>query len=433
MAMSPGCGIPRRGARASNRQRNILMGAPETHTKETRPFPWFGLFILSALIFTSVTSEFLPTGLLPEIAAELKVTEGQVGLLISLFAGTVVVSAAPLAALTRRFSRKRLVIVVLLVFVVSNLLAAAAPTYEALAGARILSGLAHGLFWAVVGAYSAHLVPKKMIGRAVAITSGGGTAAFVLGVPLGTALGHVLGWRLAFAGIAAMILVLIVMAIRFLPPVKHIEELKTGEIALPLRKDRTIPGVVIICLTVVLILTGHNIFYTYIAPFLLGPGNIDEGAVAGILFLYGVGGAIGLVIAGAVTDRFPRAGLAVGIAVVAASVMVVGLFPHVTWLLIGAIFIWGIAFGGIPAILQTRLLHTASVRLRDVAAAYLTTSFNIAIGTGALIGAILLDWLTITALPFVDVGIVMLGFVFVLVGEAWLRRRNARLGIPTAR
>jgi DHA1 family inner membrane transport protein len=407
------------------------MGAPATHNtadspgEEAMPFPWFGLFILSALIFTAVTSEFLPTGLLPEIAAELKVSDSQVGLLISLFAGTVVLTAAPLAALTRRFSRKKLVVVVLLVFVVSNVLAAIAPTYEALAGARILSGLAHGLFWAVVGAYSAHLVPKKMIGRAVAITSGGATAAFVLGVPVGTALGNVLGWRLAFAGIAAMILVLVFMAIRFLPPVQHIEELKTGEIALPLRKDPTIPGVVIICLTVVIILTGHNIFYTYIAPFLLGPGAIVEGAIAGILLLYGVGGAIGLVLAGAVTDRFPRAGLAVAIALVAVSVIAIGLFPGVTWLLLSSIFIWGIAFGGIPAILQTRLLHTASLRLRDVAAAYLTTSFNIAIGGGALIGAILLDWISITALPFVDVAIVMVGFVFVLMGEAWLRRRAA--------
>ena len=402
------------------------MAAATLSTSEPRPFPWTGLFILSALIFTSVTSEFLPTGLLPEIAAELNVTEAQVGLLISLFAGTVVVSAAPLASLTRRFSRKRLVIVVLLVFVVSNLLAAAAPTYQVLAGARILSGLAHGLFWAVVGAYSAHLVPKNMIGRAVAITSGGGTAAFVLGVPLGTALGHVLGWRLAFAGIAAMILVLVFMAIRFLPPVQHIEELKTGEIPLPLRKDRTIPAIVIICLTVVILLTGHNIFYTYIAPFLLGPGNIDPGAIAGVLFLYGVGGAFGLVIAGAVADRFPRAGLAVAIAVVAAAVTAIGLFPHVTWILIAAIFVWGVAFGGIPTILQTRLLHSASIRLRDVAAAYLTTSFNIAIGAGAFIGAILLGLVNIRVLPFVDLGILVISFIFVLVGEAWLRRRDSR-------
>lgn len=82
--------------------------------------------------------------------------------------------------------------------------------------ARVLGGLAHGLFWAVVGAYSAHLVPKKFLGRAVAITAGGGTAAFVLGVPLGTAIGHAFGWRSSFLVMACVILVLVVVAARIL-------------------------------------------------------------------------------------------------------------------------------------------------------------------------------------------------------------------------
>nr|MDQ2697664.1 MFS transporter [Actinomycetota bacterium] len=152
-------------------------------------FPWVALIVIAATIFVSVTSEFLPTGILPDIAAELDVTESQVGFLVTLFAGTVVLSAAPLAILTRRFSRKGLVVVVMVLFLLSNVAAGLAPNYELLAAARVLGGLAHGLFWAIMGAYAAHLVPKKQLGRAVAITSSGATAAFVLGVPLGTALG----------------------------------------------------------------------------------------------------------------------------------------------------------------------------------------------------------------------------------------------------
>ena len=97
------------------------MGAPRN------TFPWAGLLTLSALIFTSVTSEFLPTGLLPDIAAELKVSESQVGLLVTVFAGTVVLTAAPLSVLTRRYSRKSLVIVVLIAFALANVLAALPP------------------------------------------------------------------------------------------------------------------------------------------------------------------------------------------------------------------------------------------------------------------------------------------------------------------
>lgn len=394
-------------------------------TAENRPFPWVGLLTLSALIFVSVTSEFLPTGLLPDIAAELRVSESQVGLLITLFAGTVVLSAAPLTALTRNHSRKALVVVVLLVFVFGNVLASVAPSYAVLAIARVIGGLAHGLFWAVVGAYSAHLVPKHQIGRAVAITGSGATAAFVFGVPLGTALGHALGWRLAFAVIAAIILVLIVAVMRLLPAVQHVEEVSTGEVPLPLAKDRSIPSVVFVCVIVVLLIGAHNVFFTYVAPYLIGPVGVEPGAVAGILFLYGGAGAVGLVLAGVFADRFPRSGLAVAIAAVAASVLALGLAPMLPWVALPAIVLWSIAFGGTPAMLQTRMLHAVSARMRDLASAYLTTSFNIAIGGGALVGGILLDAFTVRALPFVDVALSVVTVLVLLLGDAWLRARES--------
>ena len=396
------------------------MGAPRA---TTTTFPWVGLFVLSALIFTSVTSEFLPTGLLPDMAAELDVSESQVGLLITLFAGTVVLSATPLTALTRRYSRKSLVVVVLLVFVFGNVLAALAPNYAILAIARVIGGLAHGLFWSVVGAYSAHLVPHHQIGRAIAITSGGGTAAFVLGVPLGTALGHALGWRLAFAVLAAIIFALILLVVRYLPAVRHGEDLATGEIALPMRKDPTIPGIVLVCLIVVLVMTGHNIFSTYIAPYLIGPMGVPADNVAALLFLYGGAGVIGLVAAGVISDKFPRAGFAVTLGIALVAVLMLGLIPANPWLAIPAFTVWGVAFGGLPAMLHARMMRTASLRMRDNAASYITTSFNAAIGGGALVGGILLDRISILSLPFAYVVLAFAGLVVAVAGDAWLRRR----------
>jgi len=388
-------------------------------------FPWVGIFTLAALIFTSVTIEFLPTGLLPEIATELGVSQSQVGILVSVFAGTVVLSAAPLATLTRRFPRKTLVIVVLVVIVVSSVLTGLAPNYPLLVAARVLGGLAHGLFWAVVGAYSAHLVPKKFLGRAVAITAGGGTAAFVLGVPLGTAIGHAFGWRSSFLVMACVILVLVVVAARILPPVQHLEPLVTGEIPLPLRKDKTIPGIILICLTVVLLMTAHNLFYTYIAPFLLGPVGVPSASVALVLFLYGSAAVIGLVFAGALSDRFPRAALAGSLLVIALSVLVIGLFAGTPWIVFPALVIWSIGFGMAPPVLQARMLHTASRRMRDIASAYLTTSFNIGIGVGALIGAVILDAVGVGVLPYVTAGVTLLAVVVFLAGDVRLRRRAA--------
>lgn len=353
-------------------------------------------------------------------------SESQVGLLITIFAATIVVSTAPLAALTRNYSRKSLVIMVLLVFVVANLLAAAAPNYAVLVVARIIGGLSHGLFWAVVGAYSAHLVPPHQVGRAVAVTSAGATTAFVLGVPVGTALGHALGWRLAFVVIAIIILALTIMVVRVLPPVDHKHTLSTAEIALPLHKDRSVPGVVFVCILVALVMLGHNLFYTYIAPYLIGPAGTDPGAVAGVLLIYGASGAVGLALAGLLVDRFPRSIIPVTIAVVAICAALLGMFPADPWIMLPVTFFWGMAFGGVPAMMQTRLLQLASPRMRDVGSAYLTTSFNVGIGGGALAGGIFLDQYGILALPGIGAGILVVAVVFAVVGGELLRKRDAR-------
>jgi predicted MFS family arabinose efflux permease len=350
-----------------------------------------------------------------------------VGILVTVFAGTVVLTATPLAVLTRRYSRKSLVLVVLFVFVLANLLAAIAPNYEVLVVARVLGGLAHGLFWSVVGAYSAHLVPKHQLARAVSITGGGGTAAFVLGVPLGTALGHSLGWRLAFGILAGAVLVLTLVTAKLLPPVDHGVTLSTGEIAIPMRKDRTVPGVIIIGVIIVLVALGHNLFYTYIAPFLIGPTGIEPAQVAGVLFLFGGAGAVGLVAAGTLGDRFPRAAMSGAIILVLVAVSGLAAFSHVQWIALVAIGVWGASFGALPSLLQARMLHTASARVRDVAASYFTTSFNFAIGMGALIGGLLLDRFGVGVLPVFDIGITVLGLALVLFSNVWLARRAYRL------
>ena len=388
-------------------------------------FPWVGLLTLAGAIFVSVTSEFLPTGLLPEMSEELGVSLSTVGYLVTIFAATVVIATTPLAALTRRYSRKSLVVVVLLVIALANTLAAVAPTYEILVGARILGGLAHGLFWAVVAAYSAHLVPKEQLGRAVAITAGGGSAAFVLGVPVGTALGHALTWRAAFLIIAGIVVVLAIVVVRFLPAVDHHVPLRTGEIPLPLHKDKSLRHVIILCVVILLILTGQNVYSTYIAPWLIETGGFGEDVVPFMLFLFGGAGAIGLVLAGLVTDRFPRRGLIGATSIVLVSLLILAIASANTIVVVIAFIAWGIAFGGIPAMLQTRMLHTASFRMRDLAAALQTTAFNIGIGGGALVGGLLLEPFGLGSLPLAAIIFMLAGILAFIGFDAW-RSAKAR-------
>ncbi len=379
------------------------------------PFPLFRLLVLTGAIFVSVTSEFLPTGLLVDIAEELNVSESQVGLLVTVFAATVVLSTAPLTVLTKKLSRKWLMVGLLTVFAFANVVCAIAPTYEVLVAGRILGGLAHGLFWAVTGPYVALLVRREQLARAVSITNGGGTVAFVLGVPLGTALGHALGWRLSFLVMAVVVLAFTALVVFCLPPVSHLVPLATGEIAVPTRKDGTVPAVLITCTIVLIVVAGQNVFYTYIAPWIIEVAHFPADSVGALLFAYGAAGAIGLVLAGIFGDRNPLAAPVIFIIGVAGSVMVLALVSDIPWAVVAAIVAWSIFFGGLPAIMHARNLRAASPRIRDEAAAWLTTSFNIGIGGGALLGGVLFDSWGVESLPWVQAAIVLAGAAFMFL------------------
>lgn len=387
-------------------------------------FPLVPLLVISGAIFASVSSEFLPTGLLPDIAGELHVSVSQAGLLVTIFAITVVVSTVPLTALTLRFSRKWLMVAMLGVVVGANVLCAVAPTYEFLAGARVLGGLAHGVFWSVTGPSAARIVPRHQLSRAVAVTQAGGSAAFVLGVPLGTALGHALGWRLAFAVMAGIVLLLLILVVFALPPVAHIVPLTTGEIAVPVRRDKTIPALIVVSLTILLINLGQNTFYTYIVPWSTKVGGVASGDIGGLLFAYGVAGAVGLVVAGVFVDRFPRGALLVlafGIVVALVGLAVVA--PGTPLYVVIGLVVWSVAYGGIPSLLHSRMQHSVSARIRDTAAAWVTIAFNTAIGGGALFGGLLLDGFGLQVLPWAEIALVLAGIAFVIATD----RRRIRL------
>jgi MFS transporter, DHA1 family, inner membrane transport protein len=406
-------------------------------TQQPARFPLFRLLVIAGAIFVNNTSEFLPTGLLPDIAAGLRVSESQVGLLVTAFAATVVIGTAPLTALTQRFSRKWLMVVTLTVFVLVNVLCALAPTYEWLLAGRILGGLAHGLFWAVTGPYASRLVHRRHLSRAIAVTGAGSSVALVLGVPLGTALGHALGWRLAFGVTAGAVALFVVLVAVLLPPVSHLVPVKTGAIELPLYRDRTVPVVVIVCLCVILIITGHFMFYSYIAPWVTQVAGLSADAVPIILAIYGASGAVGLVLAGTLGDRFPRAAITAMVAVVVVAVSVLALAGGASPVVaIAGIVVWSIAIGGVGPLLQSRMLHGTTQRLRDLGSAWVTISFNVAIGVGALLGGALLDGLGIASLPFASVVLLIAGIVFMLATDRFRIARHpgwptGTLSIPT--
>ena len=369
--------------------------------------PLAALLTLSFTIFVNITVEMLPMGLMLPMSRELEVSAELVGLLVTVFAFTVVLTSTLLIWLTRKVSRKLLVVVVLVIFAVSCIGVAVAPGFAAVVVLRIVGGLAHGVFWAVVGSYAAYLVPKELLGRAVAIVNAGGSVAFVLGVPLATLMGQLIGWRWAFTFFGGVSLVAAVVVAKVLPAVDHRAEdvvAQTGPVdvvaadARP-KKQHWLFAVVAAILSTTLVMIGQYAVYTHITPYLVEHGGLPESWLSPTLLAYGVVGVIALVMLSVWFGKRPTVE-AIACLVMIIVAMGVLLLIDAPLMVIAAVLLWGFAFGALPPLLQTRAMHVVPASALQPTMALYTTGFNIGIGGGALLGTVVIGAFGFAALPW---------------------------------
>jgi predicted MFS family arabinose efflux permease len=357
------------------------------------------LATLGASAFVYVTAETIPIGLLPQIADDLQVTEANVGLLLTSYAVVAGVTTIPLTAITMRIPRHLLIAATVAIFVVSQIVAARAPTFLILVLARLICAVAHGVFWSAIAPVAARLAPPDRAGRATAMVFLGNSLAIVLGVPLGTALGQWLGWRVAIGALAVAGAICVVTLLIVLPRMPALPQDLAARAGARLRASITIirsGPVASVCLITVVLVIGHFAAYTYIAPLVRRDGGLEGVALSALLLGYGAAGLLGNWLAGRFVDRRPGTLLFTMLAVAAAALLtlvpVLGPAPTVI-----AALLWGGAFTAIPVTLQAAILRVAP-QARDAASAVYVVAFQIGIGGGALLGerfvnAGLLPWL----------------------------------------
>jgi predicted MFS family arabinose efflux permease len=367
-----------------------------------------GLLLLALSVFTVVTTEVLPVGLLPAIAHDLHAGASAVGLLVTLYAALVAVLAVPLTVATRRVPRKRLLLLSTAGFVLSNVLAGLAPDLAVLAVARALGGVAHAVFFSVCIGYAARLVPPGSTGKALALVSGGISVAFVLGVPLGTALGTAVGWRGSFVALAVLMAVAVTLIALRLPPVE----------APPVR-DRGVPTRRRSLTAAVgangLLYAGHNVLYTYVTVLLLRSGAVPA-AVGPILLVFGAVGLVGVWIAGPRLDRHFRRTALVVLALLAVAILGAGAAFPVLVAVVVAGAVWNGAFGPVASVFQTAAVRTDAVSA-DLAGALINATSNVGIGAGAAIGGLVLEAAGIRAVAWTAAAVVVLAGAVVLVAR----------------
>ncbi|WP_432570752.1 MFS transporter [Kineococcus sp. SYSU DK005] len=361
-----------------------------------RRLPAGTLALLAAAVFAAVSTEVMPVGLLPQLAAAFAVPEDRIGWWMSAYALVVALGAVPVTALLAHRSPRGVLVALLLVYALANglvVLAGSTGGFALALAARLLGGLAHAGLFSVAVATAVAVSPPGRSGRAVALVNTGITLALALGVPLGTAAGAAWGWRWAFAATTGVLLLLAAAAAVLVPARPPATPPVPGPRgATGPRPGRTRAGVLgalrgrpllLVATTTVVLTLGHYGAYTYVTPLLLRAGA-GQGAVGPALLGYGLASFAGLLLAGATADRHPLAALRAAIAVIAACLLALGPASGHTAATVAVVVLWGAAFGALPSLLQTAALRASDVP--GAAPAVVNSTFNVGIAVGAWAG-----------------------------------------------
>ncbi|MGW7201536.1 MFS transporter [Streptomyces chryseus] len=404
-----------------NRRRNTHPHAQQTGRRGALP-P--AVFAVAAATFAVVTTEMLPVGLLTSLGAGLGTSDGTAGLTVTL-PGLVAALAAPLLPVAVRRADRRLVLCALMVLLaVANALSALAPGFEVLLAARALVGVCIGGVWAVAAGLAGRLVREDGVGRATALVFSGIAVASVAGVPTGTLLGELAGWRWAFAAMGVFSLAVAGLLALLLPPLPARGAVGLGEVAGLLRVPRVRAGLLVVAALV----TGHFAAYTYVRPALERVPGIGAGLISVLLLVYGTAGIAGNFLAGAAAARDPRRTLLVISAALGGTVLLTAApagarAPAAAALLV----LWGLAYGGVSVGAQNWLMAAAPTR-QEAASALFAGVFNAAIALGALLGGRAADRYGVPGALWLGGALALLGTVAVLTAG----RGTAGPGAPGA-
>ena len=381
------------------------------------------LFALFAAAFAIGSSEFVIAGILPAVSTDLSISIPTAGLLVSLYALGVAVGGPLLATFTSRFPRKTLLLVYVTIFTAGYVLCALAPNYTMLLVWRVLIALIHGAYFGTAMVVATAIVAENRRGFAVALILSGLTVANIIGVPIGTAIGTLFGWRMTFWAVAALGVVAFA-AIAALVPADQAHDEQRGNFRAEV-KALARPPVYTSLVIIILQTIGQFALFTYISPLLTTVSGIGLDAVPWLLLLIGVGSTIGVLLGGRLADWKLMASLTGILAVQVVIYLLMVPFATQPWIMGALVLLYGALAFAFGAPVQTRILGNT----RDapmLASSLIPSAFNVAIALGAWLGGTLIDrGFSYGVLPWV--GVIGSAAAVVVALLSWASERRSAI------
>lgn len=343
---------------------------------------WLVLAGLAFSAFIMNTSEFMPIGLLVDIAADFGMTEAGAGLIISLYAWAVALLSIPLMVFASRFELKRLMLAVIALFAAGQVASALAPTFPLLVAARLMVAAAHAVFWSIASPVAVRVVGQHHAEAAIGTIATGSAIAMVCGLPLGRAIGLVLGWRMTFACVAAAAVVALVFLLTAMPRLAQGQRFSARQ----LPELFKIPALRNIYVVTALFATAHFTGYSYIEPFLQQVAGFSENLTTFALVLFGAAGVAGSMVFSRTYRRtrfsFMR-GAVLGVVASLALLLAASIGPVAV---LAVCAVWGACYTAYNVAFQAEVVSNAPQPAQTVAMAAYSGIFNLGIGSGTWVG-----------------------------------------------
>lgn len=372
---------------------------------------WLAVLSVSLGAFASVTTEFLPVGLLPAIARDLRVSDGTAGLMVTVPGIAAAIAAPCVTIFSGRLDRRRLMWGLTLLLVLSNVLSALAPTFAVMLLGRLLLGVSLGGFWSIAASLAGRLVSERHAGRALAVILGGISIGTIVGVPAGVLIASFIGWRGTFGAIALVAAIVCAKQVLVLPPLPTAQAVRVGDLARVFRHRAARVGF----LVAIFVVNGQFAAYTYVTPFLEQVPKVSASLLGPILLGYGLAGMVGNAIAGFTAPAFLRRTFAALVALMGTCAVLLPMLGHTTAGAAAVLLIWGVGFGALPMCVQTWTFKSAP-DAPEGASALLVCVFQVCIALGAGWGGRLVDAFHTPSVMYAGGGVMLLGLLTLVLG-----------------
>lgn len=371
---------------------------------------WLPVISLTLSTFIFNTSEFIPIGLLTSIADDFAITESKAGLLITIYAWVVALASLPLMMAFAKTENKKLMLSLVALFTASHILSGFSNSYVMLMISRIGVACSHAVFWSIVTPLAVHVAPEGHRSTALSMIITGSSIAMIVGLPLGRAVGLMVGWRVTFLLIAILSAIVLCLLAAFLPKVPS-----DNNISL-----KTLPTLVstpaLLCIFVMtaLTITGHFTAYSYIEPFLGQAAGFTNGEITMVLSAFGVIGIIVSLLFSKYYDRHQFAFLRVAVLGICICTLLLGISSGNSFIMVCTCLLWGLSINCFNISLQSCIIDYSPFGTAIAMSIY-SGIYNVGIGAGALVGGIVCSHIGIPFVGYVGGAVSLVSALFFLL------------------